>query len=77
MSNDSNVEYLRANMNIKDMSNSRRTSLLNIDYMLCLSIFVDILYQIRWQNRIFMHLNLQEKINNETDTKILNVGDEQ
>ncbi|GJU45926.1 hypothetical protein Tco_1203192 [Tanacetum coccineum] len=31
---DSNVEYLRANLNIKDMSNSRRTSLLNIDYML-------------------------------------------
>ncbi|GJT22692.1 hypothetical protein Tco_0892629 [Tanacetum coccineum] len=32
--NDSNVEYLRANLNIKGMSNSRRTSLSNIDYML-------------------------------------------
>ncbi|GJR75118.1 hypothetical protein Tco_0087483 [Tanacetum coccineum] len=31
---DSNVEYLRANLNIKGMSNSRRTSLSNIDYML-------------------------------------------
>ncbi|GJX24850.1 hypothetical protein Tco_0231146 [Tanacetum coccineum] len=34
MSSDSNVEYLRANLNIKGMSNSRRTSLSNIDYML-------------------------------------------
>ncbi|GJR32936.1 hypothetical protein Tco_1109168 [Tanacetum coccineum] len=32
--NDSNVEYLRANLNIKGMSNSRRTSLSNVDYML-------------------------------------------
>ncbi|GJU48722.1 hypothetical protein Tco_1218277 [Tanacetum coccineum] len=31
---DSNVEYLRANLNIKGMSNSRRTSLSNVDYML-------------------------------------------
>ncbi|GJW87083.1 hypothetical protein Tco_0162423 [Tanacetum coccineum] len=31
---DSNVEYLRANLDIKGMSNSRRTSLSNIDYML-------------------------------------------
>ncbi|GKE83279.1 hypothetical protein Tco_1553279 [Tanacetum coccineum] len=34
MSNDSNVEYLRANLNIKGMSNSRRTSSSNVDYML-------------------------------------------
>ncbi|GJZ41782.1 hypothetical protein Tco_0588668 [Tanacetum coccineum] len=34
MSSDSNVEYLRANLNIKGMSNSRRTSLSNVDYML-------------------------------------------
>ncbi|GKD19927.1 hypothetical protein Tco_1209085, partial [Tanacetum coccineum] len=38
MSSDSNVEYLRANLNIKGMSNSRRTSLSNVDYMLCKSI---------------------------------------
>ncbi|GJU26252.1 hypothetical protein Tco_1164873 [Tanacetum coccineum] len=31
---DSNVEYLCANLNIKGMSNSRRTSLSNVDYML-------------------------------------------
>ncbi|GJS72030.1 hypothetical protein Tco_0704871 [Tanacetum coccineum] len=31
---DSNVEYLRANLNIKGMSNSRRTSLSNVDYRL-------------------------------------------
>ncbi|GJT25609.1 probable histone H2A variant 3 [Tanacetum coccineum] len=31
MSSDSNVEYLRANLNIKGMSNSRRTSLSNVD----------------------------------------------
>ncbi|GKA37984.1 hypothetical protein Tco_0724549 [Tanacetum coccineum] len=31
---DSNVEYLRANLNIKGMSNSRRTSLSNVDYIL-------------------------------------------
>ncbi|GKD14277.1 hypothetical protein Tco_1198684 [Tanacetum coccineum] len=34
MSSDSNVEYLRANLNIKGISNSRRTSLSNVDYML-------------------------------------------
>ncbi|GJT46154.1 hypothetical protein Tco_0954869 [Tanacetum coccineum] len=34
MSSESNVEYLRANLNIKGMSNSRRTSLSNVDYML-------------------------------------------
>ncbi|GJR34636.1 hypothetical protein Tco_1210320 [Tanacetum coccineum] len=60
---DSNVEYLRTNLNIKGMSNSRRTSLSNVDYMLCLSIFVDILLQIRWQKRIFLHLNLQDEMN--------------
>ncbi|GJW30239.1 hypothetical protein Tco_0047114 [Tanacetum coccineum] len=45
------------------MSNSRRTSLSNIDYMLCLSIFVDILNRYDRQREIIPALNQQDEMN--------------
>ncbi|GKB94802.1 hypothetical protein Tco_0980939 [Tanacetum coccineum] len=65
---DSNVEYLRANLNIKGMSNSRRTSLSNVDYMLYPSLLRTVTDwkgkpSLRSTERSLLHDNIVPKTN--------------